>query len=86
MKLALCQINPIIGDFDYNTSLIMNGVNRAKEEGCSLAIFPELSLLGYPPRDLLDKPAFVEENLKEAIPKRKAYGQSRLQKMPAVII
>jgi NAD+ synthase (glutamine-hydrolysing) len=63
MKLALCQTNPIIGDFDYNISLIMHGVKRAKEEGCSLAIFPELSLLGYPPRDLLEKPAFVEENL-----------------------
>ena len=63
MRLALCQINPIIGDFDYNTSLIMNEVKRAKEAGCSLAIFPELSLLGYPPRDLLEKPAFVEENL-----------------------
>jgi NAD+ synthase (glutamine-hydrolysing) len=64
MKIAICQINPIIGDFDYNTSLILEGVTRAEEQGCSLAIFPELSLMGYPPKDLLERPAFVSENLK----------------------
>jgi NAD+ synthase (glutamine-hydrolysing) len=63
MKIALCQINPIIGDFDHNTSLIMEAVDKAKTEGSSLAIFPELSLLGYPPKDLLEKPAFIDENL-----------------------
>ena len=63
MKIALCQINPIIGDFDHNTSLIMEAVEKAKTEGASLAIFPELSLLGYPPKDLLEKPAFIDENL-----------------------
>ncbi|MEJ2723438.1 MAG: NAD+ synthase [Deltaproteobacteria bacterium] len=64
MKIAVCQINPIIGDFDYNTSLILQGVSRARELGCSLTIFPELSLMGYPPKDLLERPAFVSENLK----------------------
>jgi NAD+ synthase (glutamine-hydrolysing) len=63
MKIALCQINPIIGDFDHNTSLIVEAMDRAKAEGSSLAIFPELSLLGYPPKDLLEKPAFIDENL-----------------------
>ena len=63
MKLALCQINPIIGDFDHNTSLIMEAVEKAKTEGASLAIFPELSILGYPPKDLLEKQAFIDENL-----------------------
>ncbi|MBN1830972.1 MAG: NAD+ synthase [Deltaproteobacteria bacterium] len=63
MKIALCQINPIIGDFDYNSSLIMEAVDKAKTERSSLAIFPELSLLGYPPKDLLEKPAFIDENL-----------------------
>ncbi len=63
MKIALCQINPIIGDFDHNTSLIIEAVDKAKTEGSSLAIFPELSLLGYPPKDLLEKPAFIDENL-----------------------
>ena len=63
MKLAICQINPIIGDFDYNTSLIKEATEKAKRQGCALAIFPELALLGYPPKDLLEKPAFIDENL-----------------------
>jgi NAD+ synthase (glutamine-hydrolysing) len=63
MKVALCQINPIIGDFEYNTSLILEAAEKAKGEGCGLAIFPELALLGYPPKDLLERPAFVNENL-----------------------
>jgi len=63
MKIAICQINPIIGDFDYNTSLIKEASDKARKDGCSLAIFPELALLGYPPKDLLEKPAFIDENL-----------------------
>jgi len=64
MKIALCQINPIIGDFDHNTSLILEWSERAGNLGCSLAVFPELSLIGYPPKDLLERPSFVRENLK----------------------
>ena len=64
MKASLCQINPIIGDFIYNSSLIMKAVEDSRKSGCSLAIFPELSLMGYPPKDLLEKPAFISENLK----------------------
>ena len=65
MNIAICQINPIIGDFEYNTSLIREASEHARKEGCSLAIFPELSLLGYPPKDLLEKPAFISENLRQ---------------------
>lgn len=63
MKIALCQTNPIIGDFEHNTSLILEATDKAKSQGCALAIFPELSLLGYPPKDLLERPAFIKENL-----------------------
>jgi NAD+ synthetase len=63
MKVAVAQINPIIGDFEYNTSLIVKACEQARKKGCSLAIFPELALSGYPPKDLLEKPAFVEGNL-----------------------
>jgi len=63
MKIALCQINPIIGDFDHNTSLHVRACERARDEGCDLAVFPELSLVGYPPKDLLERPSFVRENL-----------------------
>ncbi|MBN2126267.1 MAG: NAD+ synthase [Deltaproteobacteria bacterium] len=64
MKIALCQINPVIGDFDYNTAVIAETAGKAKDAGCSLAVFPELSLIGYPPKDLLERPAFIRENLR----------------------
>ncbi|RJR33559.1 MAG: NAD(+) synthase, partial [Desulfobacteraceae bacterium] len=64
MKIALCQINPIIGDFDHNASLILEWSERARNLGCSLAVFPELSLIGYPPKDLLERPSFIRENLR----------------------
>lgn len=63
MKISINQINPIIGDFEYNLSLISEAVKKASASGCSLAIFPELSLMGYPPKDLLEKPAFISRNL-----------------------
>jgi NAD+ synthase (glutamine-hydrolysing) len=65
MKIAICQINPIIGDFNHNIALIMEASERSKKSGCALAIFPEMSLMGYPPKDLLEKPVFIEENLKQ---------------------
>jgi NAD+ synthase (glutamine-hydrolysing) len=64
MKIALCQIDPIIGDFPYNTALILDATEQAEKAGCSLAVFPELSLIGYPPKDLLERPAFIKANLK----------------------
>ncbi|RPI74477.1 MAG: NAD+ synthase [Desulfobacteraceae bacterium] len=63
MRIALCQINPIIGDFDYNIALIKEAGAQARKQECDLAVFPELSLLGYPPKDLLERPAFIAENL-----------------------
>mgnify|MGYP001071939975 CR=1 FL=1 len=64
MKISLCQINPVIGDFPHNTGLILDAAEQAKRAGCSLAVFPELSLVGYPPKDLLERPAFIKENLR----------------------
>jgi len=63
MKIALCQINPVIGDLPHNTALILEAAEKAKQAGCSLAVFPELSLIGYPPKDLLERPAFIQANL-----------------------
>lgn len=65
MKIALCQINPTVGDFEYNASLILQGSEKARAQGCALAVFPEMSLPGYPPKDLLERPAFIEENLRQ---------------------
>jgi len=63
MKIALCQIDPIIADLEYNRNLIVEGALKAAGMGCDLAIFPEMSITGYPPRDLLEKPSFVRANL-----------------------
>ncbi|MFN3695645.1 MAG: nitrilase-related carbon-nitrogen hydrolase, partial [Ignavibacterium sp.] len=58
MKLALCQIDPIIGDLDYNKNKILDGYKKGIEAGADLVIFPELSLVGYPPLDLVEKKEF----------------------------
>lgn len=59
MKLAICQINPTIGAFEENSAKIIGNIQRAKAEGCELAVFPEMSVCGYPPLDLLLEPSFV---------------------------
>lgn len=58
MKIALCQINPIIGNLEYNKKKILDGYKKAIEANADLAIFPELSLVGYPPLDLVEKSEF----------------------------
>jgi NAD+ synthase (glutamine-hydrolysing) len=63
MKIALAQINPTVGDIDGNAEKILDYIRQAKSEGAELVIFPELSLIGYPPKDLLLKPSIVDRNL-----------------------
>jgi NAD+ synthase (glutamine-hydrolysing) len=60
VKIALAQINPTVGDFDGNRRLVLEALAAAEAGGAALAIFPELALCGYPPKDLLERPAFVE--------------------------
>ena len=62
MKIALIQLNPVIGDFKHQLDRIISFIDQAKADGCHLAVFPELALCGYPPRDLLEQKAFVEAN------------------------
>lgn len=59
MKIALGQINPTIGDFSGNSQKIIEAARKAHDSGASLVLFPELAVCGYPPRDLVEKPAFV---------------------------
>ncbi|HKD80808.1 MAG TPA: NAD+ synthase [Candidatus Angelobacter sp.] len=59
MKIALGQINPTIGDFSGNSRKITECARQAHALGAEMALFPELAVCGYPPRDLLEKPAFV---------------------------
>jgi NAD+ synthetase len=62
MRIALAQINPTVGDITANSTKIIEFARRAKDAGAMLAVFPELCLIGYPPKDLLLKPQFVEDN------------------------
>ncbi|MBW2620406.1 MAG: NAD+ synthase [Deltaproteobacteria bacterium] len=63
MKIAIAQINPIIGDFNYNFGKIKCFADKAIELKCDMVIFSELVISGYPPRDLLEKNDFVDANL-----------------------
>jgi NAD+ synthase (glutamine-hydrolysing) len=64
MRIALAQINPIIGDIAGNSALIRQAIEDARNQGAHLVVFPEMTILGYPPKDLLLKPAVIENNLK----------------------
>jgi NAD+ synthase (glutamine-hydrolysing) len=63
VKIAIGQINSTIGDFEGNRERILNTATQARDAGAELIVFPELSLCGYPPMDLLDHSTFVEENV-----------------------
>ncbi|MBD1805577.1 NAD+ synthase [Microcoleus sp. FACHB-SPT15] len=60
MKLAIAQLNPTIGDLSGNAQQILEAANLAANQGVRLLLTPEISLCGYPPRDLLLNPALVE--------------------------
>jgi NAD+ synthase/NAD+ synthase (glutamine-hydrolysing) len=62
VKIALGQINPTVGDFSGNSRKIIEFASRAKSEGAELIVFPELSVCGYPARDMVERPAFVQRN------------------------
>ncbi len=64
MKIALAQINVIIGDFEANTHKIIEYIKMAREEGADLVVFPELATTGYPPRDFLEFADFIEKSEK----------------------
>jgi NAD+ synthase (glutamine-hydrolysing) len=65
MKIALAQFNPTIGDFLGNAARILDLAGQAKQRGADLAVFTELCLCGYPPQDLLERPAFLDRNMDE---------------------
>ena len=59
MRLALAQINSVVGDVDGNAAKVVDWLGRARAEGAELVLFPELAVTGYPPEDLLLRPGFV---------------------------
>ncbi len=64
MKICLAQINPTIGAFKKNAGKICKFINSARKRGADLVIFPEMSIVGYPPKDMLELSGFVDSNLK----------------------
>jgi NAD+ synthase (glutamine-hydrolysing) len=62
VKIALGQINPTVGDFSGNAAKIVDFARRAQSGGAGLVLFPELSVCGYPPRDLVERASFVAHN------------------------
>ncbi len=65
LRIGLAQVNTIVGDLEGNTRLITDWIERAREQGVDMVAFPELALTGYPPEDLVLKPGFVRDNLKQ---------------------
>lgn len=62
LRIALCQINTVVGDLGGNVDRILEASKDASAHNCDLAVFPELTITGYPPEDLLLKPRFVADN------------------------
>src|SRR5438046_4977481 len=59
MRLALAQINTVVGDLAGNRALILSRLDEARQDGAELVLFPELAVTGYPPEDLLLRPGFI---------------------------
>jgi NAD+ synthase (glutamine-hydrolysing) len=66
VRIALAQINPTVGDFQGNSAKIIDYAVRARSGAADVVLFPELSVCGYPPRDLVERPWFVERNRQTA--------------------
>jgi NAD+ synthase (glutamine-hydrolysing) len=62
VRVALCQIDPVVGGLDDNVDRILAAYAVAEGAGCDVAVFPELAVTGYPPEDLLLKPGFVADS------------------------
>ncbi len=63
LRAAMAQINPVVGDLDGNVKKIVRWIRKARKAGVQLLTFPELAVTGYPPKDLLLKPSFIQKNL-----------------------
>jgi NAD+ synthase (glutamine-hydrolysing) len=61
VRLALAQINTVVGDLDGNAARIVGRMREAREAGADLVLFPELAVTGYPPEDLLFRPEFLRQ-------------------------
>ncbi len=63
LRVGLAQINTTIGDLEGNARRVRDWTTRARDSGCDIVAFPELTVTGYPPEDLLLRPRFIEDNI-----------------------
>ncbi len=61
MRIAIAQINPTLADFEFNKEKILNFIQQAQQRKCELVVFPECTLFGYHPFDLLERSALVAQ-------------------------
>ena len=64
LRIALAQINPVVGDFNFNANKIKQHLKQARKMGADVVLFPELAITGYPPEDLLLKENFLTQSQK----------------------
>jgi NAD+ synthase (glutamine-hydrolysing) len=74
MKVAIAQLNPIVGDISGNAARLERTVEGLAAEAPQLVVFPELYLVGYPPRDLLERPSFLD-NVERGIARILAFSR-----------
>lgn len=74
MKIALVQVNPIVGGIDGNLEIVNEHLVKAKDAGADIIAFPEMVITGYPPQDLLFEKSFIKKN-KESVLKLAEYSK-----------
>lgn len=65
LRVALAQFNATVGDLHGNTDRMLEWIERARADHADMVVFPELAVTGYPPEDLVLKPSFVRDNLRQ---------------------
>ena len=66
IRISIAQINTTVGDLEANQSKIISYIEKARQDRSDVIVFPELTVTGYPPEDLLHKPYFVDQNMTSA--------------------
>jgi len=75
LRLAIAQLNPCVGDFAQNFEKIQQAIQQAKDEQADIVLFPEMVVTGYPPEDLLFRPAFLTQ-VKQMLARIKAVAEN----------
>ena len=63
IRIAACQINTVVGDLAGNVDRVLEALSTATAAGADVAVFPELTITGYPPEVVLLKPRFIQDNI-----------------------